>query len=125
MHVLRHAHEVSAFSQAQPDSAISTLLHRRLEDLLTDGDAMEDLVFFAIPEAGDTLADLEAALGSPVHTADGHPLWDVIEAHADCYEMVFVLASSGYGALVLVPHMAAGPELLAMCRAYAVVEADT
>ncbi len=120
MQVLRHEHEVSAFIQPQPDTDLSALIRRRLDELLADGDAMEDLVFFVIPDAGDTLSDLESAMGSPVQTADGHPLWECIEAHAVCYEMVFVLASSGYGALVLVSPMTAGRELLALCRTHAI-----
>lgn len=118
MQVLRHAHEVSAFIQSQPNSEISTLIQQRLVELLTDDDTMEELVFFVVMQSGDTLADLELALGSPVHTPDGHPLWEVIEAHATCYEMVFVLSSSGFGALVLVPCQDSHPELQSLCRSH-------
>lgn len=119
MQVLRHAHEVSAFIQSQPDSEISALIHRRLAELLSEGDTMEEVVCFVIPNACDTLADLESAISSGICTPEGHPLWEVIEAHATCYEMVFVLTSSGFGALVLVRHVDAHPELLGLCRSHA------
>ena len=117
MQILRHANEVSAFVQSQPESEISILIQRRLDELLSEGDTtMEEFVFFVIPESRVTVTDLETTLGSPIRTTDGHVLWEVIEAHNTCYEMVFVLSSSGYGALVFVPYMDAHPELLAMCR---------
>lgn len=119
MHLLRHAPEVSALIQSHPQSEISNLMQRRLADLLADEDAMEDLVCFLIAESTDALADLEAAIGSMIRTPDGHPLWEVIEAHATCFEMVFVLSSSGYGALVYVPYLDARPDLLALCRSHA------
>ena len=117
MQILRHANEVSAFVQSQPESEIAVLTQRRLAELLSDEEfTMEELVFFVIPESRDTVIDLETTLGSSIRTTEGHPLWEVIEAHNTCYEMVFVLSSSGYGALVFVPYMDAHPELLAMCR---------
>ena len=120
MQVLHHAHQVSAFTQSQPDLEISTLIQQRLAELLSEEDfIMEELVFFVIPEVGDTLADIEVAIGSPAHTPEGKPLWELIEAHISCYEMVFVLSSSGYGALVLVPNLGTDPELLDLCRCHA------
>jgi hypothetical protein len=120
MQILRHAHEVSAFVQSQPESEISTLINRCLAELLSEEETtMEELVFFVIPESRDTMADLETTLGSPIRTNEGHPLWEVIEPHSTCYEMVFVLSSSGYGALVFVPYLDAHPELLSLCRSHA------
>lgn len=118
MQVLRHAPEVSAFIQTQPKSEISALIRRRLAELLADGDTMEELVFFVIPEADDSLAELEGVLCQPASTPEGHPLWEAIEAHDSCYEMVFVLSSSGYGALVLVPQLGTHPALLELCRSH-------
>ena len=34
MHILRHAHEVSAFIQTYPDQSVTTLIQQRLSDLL-------------------------------------------------------------------------------------------
>ena len=119
MQILRDAHEVSTFIQLKPESEISILIQRRLDELLSEGDTtMEELVFFVIPESRDTVIDLETTLGSSIRTTEGHPLWEVIEAHNTCYEMVFVLSSSGYGTLVFVPYTDAHPELLTLCRAH-------
>jgi hypothetical protein len=120
MQVLRHADEVSAFIQSQPESEITALMTQRMAELLAEEDTtMEELVFFVIPESEDAVADLETTLGRPIRTTTGHPLWEVIETHMTCYEMVFVLSSSGYGALVFVPYLDALPELLNLCRSHA------
>ena len=72
MQILRHANEVSAFVQLKPESEISILIQRRLDELLSEGDTtMEELVFFVIPESRDTVTDLETTLGSSIRTAEG------------------------------------------------------
>jgi len=121
MHVLRHAPEVSAFMETYPDLGVVAVIRQRHAELMADDESnMEELVFFVIPEADDTLAQLEAVLGSSLRTAEGHPLWEVIETHGTSYEMVFVLSSSGYGALVLVSKQDSHPDLLALCQTHAV-----
>lgn len=104
MHILRHATEVSAYIATQPQGAISTLIEQRLQELSADGlDHMEEIVFFVVLEPSDSTASLEAALHRPLQTPTGHPLWECLQAHPDCLEMVFVLEDSGYGAIVLLP----------------------
>jgi hypothetical protein len=49
----------------------------------------------------------------------GSPLWEVIEEHSTCYELVFVLSSSGYGTLVFAPKAECSPDMLALCREHA------
>ncbi|WIT12913.1 hypothetical protein PFX98_04705 [Paucibacter sediminis] len=121
MHVLRHAPEVSAFMETCPDLGVVDMIRQRHEELMADDESsMEELVFFVIPEADDTVAQVEAVLGSPLRTAEGHPLWEVIEMHDTCYEMVFVLTSSGYGALVLVSKQDSHSDLLDLCQSHAV-----
>lgn len=117
MHILHHAFEVLAFRH--PVMSILSLLVDRLESLTAEGDAMEDVVFFIVLEAGDDLASIEAAMQSPLMTEPGHPLWEVIEEHADCYELVFVLDDSGYGVIVVAPRQDADPAVLALCRRHA------
>lgn len=121
MHVLRHPPEVLAFSETHHDAQITALIQQRMEELLTDDYTdMEELVFFVVLESADTVADLETTLRAPITTPEGSPLWEVIEAHDTCYELVFVLASSGYGALVFAPMEAAHPSVLALCREHAI-----
>ena len=54
-----------------------------------------------------------------VMTDLGSPLWEVIEEHTTCYELVFVLTSSGYGTLVFAPKAEAAPDILALCHQHA------
>ena len=105
MRILRHPDEVLAFSLcASSPPWMVELMSQRLSELLADGDAMEELVCFVIADTHTTLADIESVLGHPVLSDAGHPLWEVLEAHPQGYEWVFVLHDSGYGAIVLVPN---------------------
>lgn len=121
MQVLRHPSEVLAFAETHRDEQIAALIQQRMEELLVDEDTdMEELVFIVVLESPDTVGDLESTLKAPITTPDGGPLWEVIEAHDTCYELVFVLASSGYGSLVFAPMAAAHPSVLALCREYVI-----
>jgi hypothetical protein len=126
MYILRHAHEVSAFIQTYPDPAVTTLIQQRLSDLLQDDDSpmeqltMEELVFFVVPEAGETIPQLVEALGTDLLTVDGCPLWEFIEEHPTCYEFVIVMSDAGEGAEVFIPKAGIDPKLLALCQMHAV-----
>ena len=120
MHILRHAPEVSAFIQTYPDRAVTTLIQQRLADLLQDDDLpMEELVFFVVPEPGETIPQLVKALGTDLQTVDGSPLWEFIEEHPTCYEFVIVLDASGFGAEVFIPKTGIDADLLALCQLHA------
>ena len=120
MHILRHAPEVSAFIQTYPDQAISRLIQQRLADLLQDDDlTMEELVFFVVPEPGETISQLVEALGTDLQTVDGCPLWEFIEEHPTCYEFVIVMSDAGEGAEVFIPNTGMDADLLALCQLHA------
>lgn len=120
MHTLRHAHEVSAFNSTYPDPNLTHLVQQRCQELIAGEDVtMDELVFFVVLEPADTLAQVETALGTELFTADGHPLWEDLEEHVTCYELVMVLSDSGYGSIVLVPKQSSEPSLLALCRKHA------
>jgi hypothetical protein len=117
MQILRHAHEVLAYLAADHDQGIKALIHTRMDELASEeGTAMEEVVFFIILDAHDERSGLESVLGPELMTPDGFPLWEVIEEHNTCYELVFVLSSSGYGALVFVPKQDPAPDVLALCQ---------
>lgn len=122
MQVMRDAKAVSAYLHSGASPSIANLVQTRLAELLADGYPMEEVVFFVIVEPHDTVSDVERAMGGSMQTPEGHPLWECIQAHEELHEMVFVLASSGYGALVLVPNSIGPNELLDLCRLNAVVE---
>lgn len=121
MHVLRHAHEVSAYLSTHTATEIGRLIQLRLSELLQDDDTtMEELVFFVVLEPGDTREHLEAALGASVLTTDGQPLWELLEEHTNCFELVVVLSSDGFGSLGFIPKRPqTDPELLALCQQHA------
>lgn len=120
MHILRHAHEVSAFIQTYPDQAISALVQRRLSELLADDDSpMEQLVFFVVPDSGETIQQLVEAIGTDLLTVDGCPLWEFLEEYPSCFEFVIVLDDSGFGAEVFLPKTGMDADLLALCQLHA------
>ena len=125
MHILKEPHEVSAYIAANPESEITTLIQQRLSDLLQDDDSpmeqltMEELVFFVVPEPGETIPQLVEALGTDLQTVDGCPLWEFIEEHTTCYEFVIVLDDSGFGAEVFIPKTGMDADLLALCQLHA------
>lgn len=77
-----------------------TLLLKTL-DRITQGETYDSSVhgFFLIVEAGEGLEDISRALGRDVDQDS----WEYVDEHADCYEMVCVLADSGWGVVVIVP----------------------
>jgi hypothetical protein len=119
MYILRHPDEVLAFVENYSDLCITALIQQRMEELTDDDTNMEELVVFVILESGDGKEQLQTQMDLQVMTDQGGPLWEVIEEHATCYELVFVLSSSGYGALVFAPKAEASPDILALCRQHA------
>lgn len=119
MHVLRHPGEVLAFVDSYPDPCVTALIQQRMEELIDEDTSMDELVVFVILESGDGIEQLQDQLNMLVMTDLGIPLWEVIEEHATCYELVFVLSSSGYGTLVFAPKAEAAPDILALCQEYA------
>lgn len=119
MHVLRHPGEVLAFVESYPDSCVTALIQQRIEELIDEDTSTEELVVFVILESGDGIEQLQDQLDIRVMTDLGSPLWEVIEEHATCYELVFVLSSSGFGTLVFAPKAEAAPDILALCQEHA------
>jgi len=120
MHILRHAHEVSAFIETSSDPVITALVQQRLSELLQDDDlTMEELVFFVVPDSGETIQQLVEAIGTDLLTVDGCPLWEFIEEYSTCYEFVIVLDDSGFGAEVFLPKTGMNADLLALCQLHA------
>ena len=87
--------------------------------------------FFIVMDAGDDLHLLDGPLGFSVlcNRFDGirfgeqgfSPSFEFVEEHTGCYEMVFVLSDDGYGVELFIPKVGnIDPDLLAMCRQYAI-----
>lgn len=112
------------------DPAMRRVIGQRFSQLAEYEDfTFDELAQFWLVEPGDTIEQLEAATGLPIAhdwcsnvrypDPDFAPAWDVLEAHATCFEMVFVTSDSGYGVVLWIPASCADPVLLAMCAQYA------
>jgi hypothetical protein len=119
MQILRHSSDVLAFVENHSDPCITALIQQRMQELVDEDTPIEELVVFVNLESGDGIEQLQAQMNMPVMTIAGYPMWEVIEEHATCYEMVFVLSSSGYGALVFAPKVGSAPDILALCQEHA------
>jgi hypothetical protein len=119
MQILRHPGEVLAYIEKNPDPCITALIQQRMEELVNEDTDMEELVVFVILESGEGIGQLQVQLDMTAVTNSGHPMWEVIEEHATCYELVFVLSSSGYGVLVFTPKIGSAPDILDLCREHA------
>lgn len=111
---------------ALDDYAFRAVIQQRLIELSEYGQPLDELAEFWLLDGSDTVATLEAQTGRPVMagwpSTDGsfQPGWDVLVSHPSCFEMVFVLDDSGYGAVFWIPKSSADPDLLALCRKHAV-----
>lgn len=119
MQILRTAEAVQQFAEKKNNDEVSKLVIQRMTELTDEDTSMEDLVVFLILEAGDGIEQMQDQLDMFVMTDLGVPLWEVIEEHATCYELVFVLSSSGFGTLVFAPKAEAAPDILALCQEHA------
>ncbi len=110
------------------DPEICQLVQKRIHDL---GDYdLDELGYFLVIEAGDTLEAINTQLGFPIlcnrstgihyGTTGLVPSFEFMEEYASCYDTVFVLSDDGYGIEVFIPKTAGVDlELLAMCARFA------
>ncbi|PUE47009.1 hypothetical protein B9Z47_11900 [Limnohabitans sp. 2KL-1] len=119
MQILRTAEAVQHYFENKIDAEVGRLVVERMEELTDEDFSMEDLVVLVILESGDGIEQLQDQLNMRVITDLGSPLWEVIEEHSTCYELVFVLSSSGYGTLVFASKAEAAPDILALCQEHA------
>jgi hypothetical protein len=109
------------------DPHIHALLALRLQQLGTVDDGL-----IVVVEAGDSVAELEAASGmailhdpfenAPYGHPDFTPSFDFVIDHSAAYEMHFD-ASDGIGTTLLIPKGdGIDADLLALCREFAVAE---
>ena len=119
MQILRTAEAVQHFVEMKRGAEVGRLVVDRMEELIDEDTSMEELVVFVILESGDGIEQLQTQMDMRVMTDLGSSLWEVIEEHATCYELVFVLSSSGYGVLVFAPKAECAPDILALCQEHA------
>jgi hypothetical protein len=119
------------------DPDVRRLVQRRF-DQICDGEVYDydrhgELI---VVEPGDSVAALEEASGCPIlHNPyertrfgqpDFSPVFEAIDEHVACFEIVAILNDDGFGVAMFVPkHPDIDPELLSMCAEFSVPAADT
>ena len=112
------------------DTSLSGVIRQRFRELAAYDDyTFDELAEFWLIEPADTVEALEAATQLRiVHDwfsdarypdPDFSPAWEVLEAHATAYEMVFITNDAGYGIVLWIPQYGTDATLLAMCQRYA------
>jgi hypothetical protein len=118
MHVIRTWPELADWLEQPTDPDIASLLRLRRNQLIDCGD-LTGIGTFAIVEPGDTLTDIELALGLAI-TMNGSPTWEWVLRHGSIFEAPIILSDDGFGHVLIVPDAdGIDPSLLALCRAYA------
>lgn len=128
MLIFRDPDEVSTIA----DQSIRELVSQRFLDIAADDEYDDEIHgYFIVLEAGDSVAALEAESGCPIlrnhrgtirYGEPGYiPCFEMIEEHATCFEMVFVLNDGGNGIVIFIPKDSGiDPELMLLCQTYAV-----
>lgn len=114
------------------DPELRQLIEKTVQDLSEDHPYDPDeLGYFLIVQPGDCLDTLSGQIGFPIMVNRfsgiqfGHagftPSFELVDEHAGYYEMVFIISDDGLGIEVFIPKTeGVDPELLAMCKRYAV-----
>lgn len=113
------------------DAGVRDLVEQRFMDLSAEDDYDPDLNgYFIVVEPFDGVDTLESESGCPIlrgylGTArfgdpEFKPVFEVLEEHSTCYEMVFVQSDGDFGIVIIIPKQdGVDPELLALCAEYA------
>lgn len=118
MLIIRNWEELADWLARPIHPDIASLLQIR-RDQLKEYDELMDIGTFAIVEPGDTLANIELALGFSI-TVDGSPTWEWVLRHGAIFEAPLILSDDGFGHVLIVPDTEGiDPVLLALCREHA------
>lgn len=114
MLTITNSAEMARVLSTMTDATLKRILTDRVEQLAEyDGYDLGELAHFLIVQPGDTLDDIEAALGfSPITN-----LCEVVTNHGGWFEAVFILSDDGFGWCMLVPdELDVPPGLVERCR---------
>lgn len=115
-----------------PDPDIRNLIETRFTEICAGEPYDYDLHgYMIVVEPGDTVEALEKEIGYPIlhnlfddvrfGNPDFVPTFEVLEEHAGCYEMVFILNDDGFGIDIFIPKReGVDADLLSFCHTYAV-----
>ena len=118
MRIIHTWQELAVYLDSPVSSDIKALLQTRRDQLMEYGD-LSEFGCFVIIQPGDTITDIEKAVGWPI-LIDGTPTWEWVQRHCSIWEMPFVLADDGTGYVLIVPDAdGIDPTLRDLCRAHA------
>ena len=111
-------------------SHIKQLVQQRINDLGGESFYSNELGYFLVVEAGDSIEAIRATVGFDLlrnrftgirfNDTGFTPSFEFIEEFQACYDMVFVLDDTGFGVEIFVPkEEGIDPDLIAMCRMFA------
>lgn len=127
MLILRDPESVACIT----DGEVRDLVEQRFMDLSAEDDYDPDINgYFIVVEPFDGVDAVESESGCPIlHSYLGTarfgdpeftPVFEVLEEHAACYEMVFVPSDGDFGIVIIIPKQdGIDTELLALCAEYA------
>jgi len=127
MLILRDPESVSGIAHA----AIRELATQRFLDICAEDEYDPDLHgVMIVVEPFDGVDTLEEESGCPIlHSyigkarfgdPDFKPVFEVLEEHPSCFEMVFVPGDGDFGIVIFIPKQdGIDPDLLALCAEYA------
>jgi len=73
--------------------------------------------YMVVVEPDDSIADLEAETCCNISV---DPMFEALEEHDCCYEMLFILNDDGFAITLLIPKHGIDADLLKLCAEYAV-----
>jgi hypothetical protein len=122
MQIIRDPADVASIADPELQALVQKTIAALSEDYPYDPDV---LGYFLLVEPGDTIATLNAQIGFDIlanrwtgirFDQPGYSqAFEILDEHANWFEMVFIISDDGYGIEVLIPKSVVLPELLAMC----------
>jgi len=100
------------------DPKLRQLIQQSVEQQLSQFEpgeySLEELGFYIVVEAGDTISEMDERLGRSILA----PRPELVVDHPGYFEAVFILSDDGLGVTIFSPKQDADPQLLAMCQFY-------
>lgn len=128
MIIFNEIEEIEQFSQIELRQHILETISK-----ITEGATYDPSIYgqFALVEAGDSIAEIEAKTGCQVMhdlfndsrygDSEFQPSFEWLVEHPSFYEAVFIFSDDGFGVDLLIPKaLGIDVDLLAMCAKYAV-----
>ncbi|HKX77710.1 MAG TPA: hypothetical protein VJM34_04240 [Novosphingobium sp.] len=117
MHLIRTAEEMARALDSPLDAELKCLLLAHAERLEEFG-GIDGLAEFLIVEAGDALADVEAAYSTRL-VVDGSFAFaaELVISHAQWFEVVWIISDDGFGLVLFVQdHPETDSDIISACR---------